>query len=411
MSPAFRVALLLTTAAGSGCVGYSSDLPRATLADSAGIRIVAYDLTGVEVPTYREVAEHDLQIGTLDGEPEYVFSRIPSLAVADDGSILVSDGVAQELRVYDARGRYQRTIGRRGEGPGEFASAPTIVALAGDTLIAFDGRSLRLTSFTMTGDLIGETPLRSEAVGRPQSVVRLNDGSYLVRSPWTSPGSETSSYDLRLDIDSVVVTHANAGGGFLDTVRVMAGAPTARSVEVTGSLFRTRQAPTPYGTRAFVLASESGVVLAHNQEFILELVDDDDRILLRVRGVDHPATASEIRSRHEADLREDLGEGEIDPFVLRINLDFLPDRLPAFRSIVVAESDDIWVSLSEFDASAGYDWLVFSPSGELRGAVHTPPDLQVFHVESDHLVGVVFDELEVPYVRRYPLAEPAEADR
>ncbi|MEE2899930.1 MAG: 6-bladed beta-propeller [Gemmatimonadota bacterium] len=45
----------------------------------------------------------------------------------------MSDALAQELRVYDAAGTYVRTIGQRGEGPGEFASAPAIVGLAGDT--------------------------------------------------------------------------------------------------------------------------------------------------------------------------------------------------------------------------------------------------------------------------------------
>jgi hypothetical protein len=176
-------------------------------------------------------------------------------------------------------------------------------------------------------------------------------------------------------------------------------------------VFRTLQAPTPYGTRAFVFAHETGLVLAHSGEFALELVNGDDRILVRVRGVDHPATASEIRARHEADVREEWGEREIDPYVLRVNLDFLPERLPAFRSIVIADGGDLWVSLSEFDGSAGYDWLVFSANGELRGTVHTPPDTQVFRVGADFLVGVTFDELEVPYVRRFPLSVPSESER
>ena len=72
-------------------------------------------------------------------------------------------------------------------------------------------------------------------------------------------------------------------------------------------------------------------------------------------------------------------------------------------TIVVSDDGDIWVALTEYDGSEGYDWLVFTPSGELRGVVHTPPDLQLFAIHNDFIVGVVFDELDVPYVRRYPL--------
>ena len=72
-------------------------------------------------------------------------------------------------------------------------------------------------------------------------------------------------------------------------------------------------------------------------------------------------------------------------------------------TIVVSDDGDIWVALTEYDRSGGYDWLVFTPSGELRGMVHTPPDLQLFEIRNDFIVGVVFDELDVPYVRRYPL--------
>ncbi len=117
----------------AACSGDVAQGPTAQVLDSAGVRIVTYDLTDLTVPTYRVIVEHDLEIGVQDGAPEYSFSRIPGLAVTRDGSFVVSDALAQELRVYDATGTYVRTIGQRGEGPGEFASAPAIVGLAGDT--------------------------------------------------------------------------------------------------------------------------------------------------------------------------------------------------------------------------------------------------------------------------------------
>jgi hypothetical protein len=399
-----------TTAVAVACVAgaCSGDgrIPTAEVIDSAGVRIVSYDLTEVPIPTYRTLAPHDLEIGTLDGAPEYTFSSIPDLALTGDGSIVVSDGVTQELRLYDADGSYVRTLGRRGEGPGEFSSAPMIAGLADDTAFVFDVRTVRVTSFGLEGELIETTSLRTDEMGRPQSVIRQDDGTYLLRSRWVAPGAEDELYDVRMELDSIVIEHVDASGTLIDTVRVMADRSRVRRVQSPSpGIFRVQQANVPYPPRAFVRSDGLRAVMAYSDVFELELQEPAGNVgtILRVLGVQHPATADDIRAVQEARLREELGGGEIDPNIRRLNLDFLPDRLPAFASVRISDEGDIWVALTEYDASGGYDWLVFTPTGELRGVVHTPPDLQLFAMRADHIVGVFRDGLDVPYVRRYPL--------
>jgi hypothetical protein len=67
-------------------VGCSADTnrPTAEIVDSAGTRIVTYDLTNVAVPIYRVLADNDLAIGEQDGAPEYTFSRIVDLSISAD---------------------------------------------------------------------------------------------------------------------------------------------------------------------------------------------------------------------------------------------------------------------------------------------------------------------------------------
>src|SRR5688572_14367050 len=170
-----RAARLVALAAASvvaACSGPRDRAPAAEVTDSAGVRILTYELTDQVVPIHRVVAEHDVEIGVLDGAREYTFSRITDLAVTDDGSILVSDAQARDLRLYDAGGTFVRTIGRPGEGPGEFGSAPTVAGLSGDTVVTYDVRNRRLTLFGATGELIGETSLRSDAIGQSQAAQR-----------------------------------------------------------------------------------------------------------------------------------------------------------------------------------------------------------------------------------------------
>lgn len=404
---AWRVAATAVLGA-VGCSGRSDRMPAAEVVDSAGMRVITYELAGVEVPTHRFVAEHDLQIGEIEGDPEYTFSRIADLGVASDGSMVVSDGVAQEVRVFDATGTFLRTIGHPGEGPGEFAVAPTIAGMAGDTVFVFDGRTRRVTSFTLSGDLGEMLTLRSESVGVLDAIVRLDDGTYISQSRWTVPGRVISFHDATLELDSAVITRLDVAGTPLDTLRVMADRTRARIVsDRGGGRVSVVQANSPYSARAVVASNGRGGVMGHSGVFELEFLrpDRSTETILRVHGVDHPATASQIRAHQEGAIRERRGDQELDPLSRRLNIEFLPERLPSFDNVVVSERGDVWVSLTEYDLSAGLDWLVFDRAGVLQGTVRTPPELRVRAVRGDYIVGFVLDELDVPYVRRYPLAD------
>ena len=231
-------------------------------------------------------------------------------------------------------------------------------------MFAFDSRSRRVTSFSLNGDLIETTGLRSPSIGRPLSVIRQDDGTYLSQSPWVDPsGQDTGPQDMRLDLDSIAIVHLDAAAALIDTVRVLADRTRARRVQDRGGgILATQQANTPYSALAFMRSDGVRVIVAHSGVFELDLPGPagEAQTVLRVLGVQHPATADEIRARQEATIREELGDGEIDPAVWLLNIEFLPDRLPAFAAIVISDGGDVWVALTEYDGSGGYDWLVFT---------------------------------------------------
>ena len=100
-----------------------------TVGDTTVVRTLSGSVWGTEATLVPEVT-----IGQLDGAEEYLFGSIRSIAVADDGTIYVLDYYGQHVRVFDSLGVYVETLGRRGEGPGEFTSAEAIAVLP-------DGRS------------------------------------------------------------------------------------------------------------------------------------------------------------------------------------------------------------------------------------------------------------------------------
>ena len=85
-------------------------------------------------PLYSEITfelEEDLSIGNEDDE-NYLFYRAIDIQVDTDGNIYVLDYGNYRVQVFDKSGIYLRTIGKKGQGPGEF-SAPTRLQLDEET--------------------------------------------------------------------------------------------------------------------------------------------------------------------------------------------------------------------------------------------------------------------------------------
>jgi len=73
-------------------------------------------------PLYGEITfelEEDLSIGKEKDE-NYLFYRARDIQVDGDGNIHVLDGGNCRIQVFDKNGQYLLTIGRKGQGPGEF---------------------------------------------------------------------------------------------------------------------------------------------------------------------------------------------------------------------------------------------------------------------------------------------------
>lgn len=128
------------------------------------------------------VAQRDIQPPELHSAELFDPSDI---AIADDGSILVADSKPTVIKVFDAQGRFARTIGREGEGPGEFRSAH--IAVRGDTLVVQDARNARATTFNWrTGELLSE---RRTSCCYYSPIGIDGDGRVLVRAMMSPPDS------------------------------------------------------------------------------------------------------------------------------------------------------------------------------------------------------------------------------
>lgn len=147
-----RLASSLALLAAAGC---SEPLLFAdwTLPVAEGTPVVEYEY----VPIDRRGGDsiewvEELVIGDRgDADIRYAFGRPTDVTVDSLGQIYVVDAQAVSVKVFDADGEYLRVLGGEGQGPGEFQSPRSVVAVDGAVIVGAS-RNARWSHFDLQGN-------------------------------------------------------------------------------------------------------------------------------------------------------------------------------------------------------------------------------------------------------------------
>ena len=108
------------------------------------------------MPTTLKLTE-DLCIGKETKDENYMFSRLGSIQVDDDGNIYVLDTKEILVKVYDKNGKHLRTFGKKGQGPGEFQLASRMYMAEREKLTFLDTGNKRFSYYSLNGECLKET--------------------------------------------------------------------------------------------------------------------------------------------------------------------------------------------------------------------------------------------------------------
>jgi hypothetical protein len=110
-------------------------------------------------PYYGDLAlelEEDLSIGTEEDD-NYLFNRIREITVDSENNIYAVDMGNYRVQKFDKTGRYLRTIGRKGQGPGEFSGPVGLFIDSQQSLYVKEYRKIQ--RFDPEGEFIDSIPL------------------------------------------------------------------------------------------------------------------------------------------------------------------------------------------------------------------------------------------------------------
>ena len=341
------------------------------------------------------------QLGELDGEEPYLFTSVGGARQLSDGRVVVVNRSGCDLRFFGTDGVFLKRAGGRGEGPGEFPGHCLLVPSADvDSLFAYG--SGRLSVFDDRGRFIRSANLlwpgrRPRVVGVAGGVAGLE--ATVVHYPSLGDPSEFVDYGmLELETGRVVWEEDGFQG------------KRSFAYEVPGAL--TARIPFPFDIDPSAAMGRDGlyVTLGENQgPQIRQYGTAGLRRIIRLaeplaRAPSTEDVHSEVEFYYEPYEMPDSTREWISEVRRHRHLRLpLPEIMPVFSRLLIDDAGWLWAELYRFEVLAPVRWLVFSPNGEGVGSVDMPPDLHLWQIGQDFVLGVWRDELRVEYVRRHAL--------
>jgi len=117
----------------------------------------------VQAQTYRAVP--GVRIRAMAASATTEVGDIAAAVQLSGGTYVISDNANNHLHFYSAAGRFLRTAGRRGAGPGEFQSVRWLGECGRDSVYAFDSMQNRISVFAVDGKFVRSFAPPSALVG------------------------------------------------------------------------------------------------------------------------------------------------------------------------------------------------------------------------------------------------------
>ena len=216
--------------------------------------------------------------------------------------------------------------------------------------------------------------------------------------------------------------HNSAPGGpgiVPDTSLIIAASPDGSDADTIGAFEITQLDVGPNGRalplylqpHGALVGAGSRIVWTEGRDFEYVEADSNGTVGRIVRKAHQPvAVTDDVIADFKAHELQRLNEDRTPPSVvarLRRSMEEgeYYDQLPATSDLKVDGLGNVWVGRYHHSwlRLPTEQWEVFDTAGVWLGSVDTPPGLEVHSIGVDQIIGVVKDELDVPFVQVHRL--------
>jgi hypothetical protein len=312
--------------------------------------------------------EEDLSIGADNGKPEYLFSQIGDLAVDEEGNIYAIESREAAVRVFDKKGGYLRTIGHKGQGPGETQYPVFVQINRQDELAVYDYSAGRMLFYSLDG-----VYLRQKPTSRIVLPLGLDSEGRLIAQYILAPAPKGGKLILRFDRDY--------------------GSEQELAREETGPdrVFDIGR-PSCYAA----LSPDDMLLWGDSAEYLLNKLSAEGKLVKKIiREYDSRAIADAEKIEYQKKYADALKYG--------MQISFR-DRWPAFNGLFFDEEGRLFVRTYErpIGSNRSFYYDVFDREGVYEARVAVPLNLDRNSVwKGGKLYTVENDESGLPLIKRH----------
>lgn len=273
------------------------------------------------------VLKEQFTIGAEAG-PQMVTLEDPTyIAAGDDGLIYVADRKAVQVKVFGPNGKFLRSIGKQGQGPGEVGGIRDISFTPAREILVNDTRTKRLHYFTLEGKFL-------RSVTAPSTI-----------------GFEGPSQDSRGRIFAVqtAIVMDRAISELVEFTAEMKKVRTLFSIQIA-------KYPdfNPVGPQIqFLPAADGGLIWGVTTQYEINVLDADGQLVKKIlKDYDPLPVTKEYRDKL-------IKEAGFDPSYVKFS-----DRFPAFLDFRNDDDGRLYIRLYETTTDeSGNVYDVFDPDG------------------------------------------------
>jgi hypothetical protein len=374
--PALALVLLLVAC------GQERQATGATTSDSAGVTIVTNDprRPGWTITDRWTLATNpSIQVGNIPGNPEHQLYHVAHARRLADGGIAVANSGFGDVRVFDAKGFYVRTIDLGVDAAEKAPPLRVWEPAPGDLLVYQGDQSLARFHGTDTRPTRAQLQPPGDTLEDMEPVGMFKDGSVLFhgRHPWDDAATGVGRRRARL-------LHYGADGRLLGAVG---------DFDDNAVLFANHGAYI-FAPAAAAATGDSTVWYGDGEHYELREMTRAGRLvrIVRLNKPGAPVVEADRAAYRSAVARQVQGTPREATMPATLDSSVFADTFPVFDRIIVDDVGDVWVrNYQWFDIGSGKGWYVFDPQGRFLGEVITPSILEIHEIGADYVLGRMAD--------------------
>lgn len=344
--------------------------------------------------------EPSLAIGLADGPDEFMFSDIAGAARLRDGGVVVAVRGYHEVRRFGPDGEHLWTVGRQGQGPGEFLSVRLLSSCSRDSVaVAHDSRNNTITTIDSGGNVIASDRFERFPLGYAPT---CSPSGRLVFSDWSDMHSDQPMFRW-----TNALAYANDVQS--DTELLREGMPGSERFQVIDNGVPVMSGPRPWGRQLLYAATNEGVWMGTGDIYEAEHIDWTG---VTTRHIRWAGPDQNVYDDHLDAHRDELCGGYRllgyadwqDQCAQRWEQEgpLLPPTFPSIGQILVARDGRLWIQHFRRPGAAR-EWLVFDV-GTWVSTVQLPARMFLQDAGVDWiLVRHTTDDLGVETLAVYPI--------